>query len=121
MYETFTHLARDTSRDLVEAHLMEVRRLRDAAWPSTDWRGLAQSVRARQSPLGPNEMTLLERDVRHGQYGPELTNPGLAIAVHRRTLHLSFRGKSAGTAEALRYADEEGRDGWFFYGWSRLP
>lgn len=121
MYETFRHLARDTSRDLLEAHLLETRRLRDAIYPRTDWQGLAQSVRARHSPLGPTDMTLRESDVKRGKYGPELTNLGLAVAVHRRILQLSIRGKSAGTVEALRYVDAEGRDGWFFYGWSRLP
>lgn len=121
MHETFTHLARDTSRDLLEAHLMETRRLRDEVYPRTNWKGLAQSHRAKRSPLGSQDMTLREVDVRQGLFGPELTNLGLAVAVSRRIRQMPLRGKGSGVVEAIRYVDDEGRPGWFFYGWWRLP
>lgn len=56
-----------------------------------------------------------------GQFGHELTNRGLAVAVGKRIRWMPHRGENFGVVEALPYVDDLGRHGWFFYGWSRVP
>lgn len=122
VYETFTYLATDAGPNLTEAHLRVAAHLRRQWNNSRSWpgRGVAESHTAVPSPLGGG-VTLREGDVREGQFGHELTNRDLAVAVGKRIRWMPHRGEDFGVVEALPYVDDLGRHGWFFYGWSRVP
>lgn len=118
MYETFTHLAPGTGDNLPEARLREAHRIlqRPRSDRGKGGTGVAESREALLSPLGGDQV-LRESDVQEGQFGDELTDRALAIAVGRRTWHMPHRGDRAGVIEALPYVDSDGATGWFFYGW----
>lgn len=123
MYESFTHLAKNTSEALAQAHRDETQRLRDLAEAGGgDWEGLAQtwdaalSPAAKERPLSPADL-----DTGHIIVGPQPTDEALSAAISARLADMPHDRGQGGYVEALPYRDTDGTPGWFFYGWSRLP
>lgn len=122
MYESFTHLARDTSESLAQAHHEETQRLRDQAEVAgEDWEDLAQtwdaalSPAAEERPLGPADI-----DADHVIVGPQPTSEALSAAISTRLAEMPRDRGQGGYVEALPYRDADGTPGWFFYGWSKV-
>lgn len=120
MYETFTHLATNTSGDLKTAHAAEAERCRRMC--GDDWEGLAQTWEAFLSPIAA-ERTLgpADLDTTHTLVGPHPVDGDLSEVIRERLGKMPHRGSSADNilVEAIPYRDEDDTPGWFFYGWSR--
>lgn len=121
MYETFAHLATNTSADLKTAHAAEAEKCRRIC--GDDWEGLAQTWEASLSPIAA-ERTLGPADINTtpSVVGPQPTDPALSAAIRDRLGKMPHRGSSIHNilVEAIPYRDEDGTPGWFFYGWSRV-
>lgn len=120
MYETFTHLATNTSADLKTAHAAEADKRRREC--GDDWEDLAQTWEAFLSPIAA-ERTLGPADIDATDtfMGPHPVDADLATAIRDRLSEMPHRGSSVNNilVEGIPYRDEDGNPGWFFYGWSR--
>lgn len=123
MYETFTHLAKNTGGDLAAAHSAEAEKCRTSLnQQGRDWEGLAQTWDAVLSPLG-HIVTLGPEDVCTGGIesdsipNPNLEDEELSEAVRNRLADMESRSPAV---EAIPYRGEDGTSGWFFYGWQRV-
>lgn len=117
MYQTFTHLVQNTNECLPQAHRAETQRLRTN--PSDGHRnGIARTRRAAHSPIGIDRVLRAE-DVTPGIIGPGFADEEMTHAVVVR-LEAMLRSGCPDSVEAIRFMDEQGRAGWFFYGWSEV-